>query len=54
MFAIGYGVAMIISILGGMVWDATQNPAFSFVPVAIAALFILVLPPVTDLSKRPA
>lgn len=54
MFAIGYSVAMIISIIGGMMWDATRNPAFAFIPVAIAALFIFVLPLFTDLSKRPA
>lgn len=51
-FTIGYGGAMIVSILGGMAWDISRSPAFAFIPVAIAALFIILFALLTDFSKR--
>ncbi|MBX9711285.1 MAG: MFS transporter [Xanthobacteraceae bacterium] len=51
-FTIGYGIAMMVSVLGGLAWDATHNAAFAFLPVAIAVLPIIVLAPLIDLSQR--
>jgi CP family cyanate transporter-like MFS transporter len=44
MFTIGYGIAMLISIVGGMVWDITGNAAFAFVPIGLAVVPMIVLP----------
>jgi CP family cyanate transporter-like MFS transporter len=51
-FAIGYSVAMINSILGGVAWDLTGNAAFAFLPVAIAVLPIIAVSYLIDLSKQ--
>jgi CP family cyanate transporter-like MFS transporter len=51
-FAIGYGVAVINSVLGGIAWDLTGNAAFAFLPVAIAVLPIIVSTSLIDLSKQ--
>lgn len=51
-FTIGYGIAMTISVLGGIAWDISRNAAFAFLPVTIAVLPIIVLGPLTDLSQR--
>jgi CP family cyanate transporter-like MFS transporter len=44
MFTIGYGIAMVISIVCGMVWDVTGNAVFAFVPIGLAVVPMLVLP----------
>ncbi len=51
-FTIGYGIAMAISVLGGVAWDITHNAAFAFLPVTIAVLPIIVLSQLIDLSQR--
>lgn len=51
-FTIGYSIAMMVSILGGMAWDISRNAAFAFLPVAIAVLPIIVISQLTDLSQR--
>jgi CP family cyanate transporter-like MFS transporter len=51
-FAIGYGVAVINSILGGIAWDLTGNAAFAFLPVGIAVLPIIAVTTLIDLSKQ--
>lgn len=53
-FTIGYGVAMLISIIGGIAWDASGNPAFAFIPIAIATLPVILFALLTDFSKRRA
>ena len=40
--AISYSYAMLVSLLGGMAWDFGGNAVFAFVPVAIAAMPILI------------
>jgi len=52
MLAIGYGIAMISSVIGGLAWDAGGSPAFAFIPVTIAVLSIVVVPLLTDFSDR--
>ncbi|MDO8980673.1 MAG: MFS transporter [Afipia sp.] len=51
-FTIGYGVAMLISIIGGIAWDVSGNPAFAFIPIAIATLPVILFALLTDFSRR--
>lgn len=53
-FTIGYGLAMLISIIGGIAWDASGNPAFAFIPIAIATLPVILFALLTDFSRRRA
>jgi CP family cyanate transporter-like MFS transporter len=43
MFTISYSCAMLLSIVGGWLWDVTHMPALSFAPVAVSAIVIVVL-----------
>jgi MFS transporter, CP family, cyanate transporter len=54
MFTIGYGVAMIVSVIAGATWDATGIAAFAFLPIAIAGLPLLLVTPSIDFAKRGA
>jgi MFS transporter, CP family, cyanate transporter len=42
-FAISYGFAMIVSLLGGVAWDISGVAGFAFLPIAIGALPIMLL-----------
>ena len=52
MFTIGYGIAMLISIVSGMIWDITGNAAFAFVPIGLAVVPMIAFPLVIDLRKQ--
>ena len=54
MFTIGYGVAMLVSLIAGMAWDVTGKAAFAFLPIAVMVLPMIFLPLFTDYSKRRA
>jgi CP family cyanate transporter-like MFS transporter len=43
MFTISYSCAMLLSIVGGWLWDLTNMPVASFAPVALCAIVIVVL-----------
>ena len=43
MFTISYSCAMLLSIVGGWLWDLTAMPVASFAPVALCAIVIVVL-----------
>jgi CP family cyanate transporter-like MFS transporter len=43
MFTISYSCAMVLSIVGGWLWDFTAMPVASFAPVALCAVVIVVL-----------
>ena len=43
MFTISYSCAMVLSIVGGWLWDFTAVPVASFAPVALCAVVIVVL-----------
>ncbi len=43
MFTISYSVAMLLSILGGWLWDFTHSPIMGFAPVAVCALLVIAL-----------
>lgn len=51
-FTIGYGIAMIISILCGIAWDIGGDPVFAFLLIAIATLPIILFAVLLDVSKR--
>jgi CP family cyanate transporter-like MFS transporter len=42
-FAISYGFAMIVSLLGGVAWDISGVAGFTFLPIALGALPIMLL-----------
>jgi CP family cyanate transporter-like MFS transporter len=52
MFTISYSCAVIVPIVSGLVWDATGVPATGFVPIAVAALLIVVFAPTLRLHAR--
>jgi MFS transporter, CP family, cyanate transporter len=52
MFTISYSCAVIVPIVSGLVWDATGVPATGFVPIAVAALLIIVFAPSLRLHSR--
>ncbi|MGA8495897.1 MAG: MFS transporter [Xanthobacteraceae bacterium] len=43
MFTISYSCAMLLSIVGGWLWDLTGRPVASFAPVALGAIVIVAL-----------
>ena len=43
MFTISYSCAMLLSIVGGWLWDLTGMPVASFAPVALGAIVIVAL-----------
>jgi CP family cyanate transporter-like MFS transporter len=45
MFTISYSCAMVMSVLGGWLWDETHRPIAGFAPVALCAIVIVVLAP---------
>lgn len=44
MFALGYTEALVTSVIGGALWDATGNVAFAFLPLAIGLVPLVLLP----------
>ncbi|HVV42223.1 MAG TPA: MFS transporter [Nitrobacter sp.] len=51
-FTIGYGTAMVVSLIGGVLWDATGSAAFAFLPIAVAILPMVLVPPLIDLRTQ--
>jgi CP family cyanate transporter-like MFS transporter len=43
MFTISYSCAMVLSVLGGWLWDLTHRPIAGFAPVAGCAILIVAL-----------
>jgi len=43
MFTISYSVAMLLSVVGGWLWDITHSPIAGFAPVAVCALLVIAL-----------
>ena len=44
MFTLSYGQALVASVLSGAAWDLGGSPRFAFLPIAISALPLLVVP----------
>lgn len=53
-FTLGYGFAMIMSILGGVAWDISGKAMFAFLPVTIWLLPGVFLILITNFSRRRA
>jgi CP family cyanate transporter-like MFS transporter len=53
-FTIGYSLAVLVSIIGGMAWDLSGSAAFAFAPIAVATLFIILFASLMDFSPRRA
>jgi CP family cyanate transporter-like MFS transporter len=54
MFTIGYVLAVIIAVLGGVAWDLTGKPAFAFLPIAIGVLPLILLSAGLPLTREKA
>jgi len=54
MFTISYGLAMVVSVIAGAMWDASGRAAFAFLPIALAGLPLLLVTPSIDFARRPA
>lgn len=52
MFTIGYGLAMLVSVIAGATWDAAGIAAFAFLPIALAGLPLLLVAPSINFSRR--
>jgi CP family cyanate transporter-like MFS transporter len=52
MFTISYGCAVVLSVLGGMIWDATGQPMVALIPVAISGVALIFLAATTDLHRH--
>jgi len=54
MFTVSYGLAMVLSIVGGWLWDVTHIPIAGFAPVAMCGLLIIALASTVGRAGRPA
>ena len=45
MFTVSYSCAMVLSVLGGWLWDVTHQPIAGFAPIALCGLVIAALAP---------
>jgi len=53
MFTISYSLAMVLSILGGWLWDLTHSPLAGFAPIAACGVVIIVLAPTVRRAELP-
>jgi CP family cyanate transporter-like MFS transporter len=53
-FTLGYGFAMIMSVLGGIAWDISGKAALAFLPVAVWLLPAILVILMSDFSRRRA
>jgi MFS transporter, CP family, cyanate transporter len=51
MFTISYPCAVLVSIIAGYAWDATQLPWIAFVPIGFCALVLTLLPLTIDFHE---
>jgi CP family cyanate transporter-like MFS transporter len=52
MFTISYSLAMVLSVVGGWLWDFSHTPFAGFAPVAACAMLIIVLAPTVRHADR--
>ena len=53
MFTISYSIAMVLSVVGGWLWDFTHTPIAGFVPVALCALVVMALASTANHPDHP-
>jgi MFS transporter, CP family, cyanate transporter len=51
MFTVSYSGALGVSVLSGAAWDLAGSPAFAFLPIALSALPLLVVPPMIRFNR---
>ena len=51
MFTVSYSGALVVSVLSGAAWDLAGSPAFAFLPIALSALPLLVVPPMIRFKR---
>jgi hypothetical protein len=54
MFTISYSVAMVLSVVGGWLWDRTHMPVAGLAPAAICGLVIVLLSSTVRRTGQPA
>jgi cyanate permease len=54
MFTISYGITVVVAIICGAAWDATGIVQFAFLPIALAALPFILLPPTIKFNRPPS
>ena len=53
MLTISYGIAMVLSVAGGWLWDFTHSPIASFVPAALCAIVVMALASTANHPEHP-
>jgi CP family cyanate transporter-like MFS transporter len=53
MFTVSYSLAMVISVLGGWLWDATHLPIAGLAPVALCEIAVIALASTVKRGDRP-
>ncbi len=53
MFTISYACAVVVSVVSGAAWDFTGAASFAFLPIALAALPLILLVPALSFERRP-
>lgn len=51
MFTIGYALAVILSVIGGAMWDLMADVRFAFLPIAVGGLPLLLLAPTIRFAR---
>lgn len=51
MFTVSYSGALVVSVLSGAAWDLSGRPAFAFLPIALSALPLLIVPPMIRFNR---
>jgi CP family cyanate transporter-like MFS transporter len=54
MFTISYSVAMVLSVVGGWLWDVTQVPIAGLLPVALCGVLIVALSSTVSSAGHPS
>jgi hypothetical protein len=53
MFTISYCTAVVVSIVSGAAWDLAGNPRFAFLPLAMVAFLLILVPPTIRFRPPP-
>ena len=51
MFTVSYSGALVVSVLSGAAWDLAGSPAFAFLPIALSAPPLLIVPPMIRFNR---
>src|SRR5208282_6334217 len=54
MFTISYACPVVVSVVGGWLWDKTAIAALAFLPICLCAVTVMALAPTLGLRHKPA